>query len=919
MRININLPALGAFTSLNAANKSLSKAIASLSTGLRINSAADDAAGFAMSETMRSQISGLDAALRNSQDGISLLQTAEGALGETNSMLQRMRELAVQASNDTLTSQDRQYLQLEIDELKGQIDRIADTTQFNKKRLLDGSCGAVWSSSDPGVKARIHGGLVSVDEFGQKVNHEGNYRIEVSAEPGQAQVQKSAILKTWKTVVDYGADADPEDVTETVRTTVYDEVVETEERVIETVKTTEEPYIIYINGSEYGNTAPVDNAVNAVNEDEIEAIRDKWMYDSATKTLRIMSNGTFNIVGRTDGSGNSIPTSTRVLVDSGLDDVNVSLTDVNIQYSSGSAMETSGSQVNLYLSGTNTLRSSSGSNGYNEPAGIQCLNVDGCTTKLTISSADGDGENSGSLDVQRAGCGAGIGGSCIFSGSIGSDDGSITGTVGEIVINGGTIKAQGHSDGAGIGSGGCYNAYTNKPNPHVNITINGGDITAISGYNAAGIGSGASGSSRVNTEIVDSITINGGTVNATGDYNAAGIGGGIYCNSGQINISSNATVNVTGWVDTENNNTLSIGRGEFGLIGENDAVIFGDAAPDLRDYIPDKPQIVEQSTIYELQTTEYTRLIPRIEESTRTVRVTPPTSFENETENVTLGSLADELSANGLPAGSYTISTMDEPVTDCLVTLTGSYGFSSDLTKSLTLTAGYGAGLMNLETNANILFEVTGVDRSAGTVTLKATANLMGTDGIVTKHIVRENIILTEENTVALSGLDLMGTGIAFDTEETYPAATLTLASGGAGRFSTGNKFVYNLTASAISDAPKTVEISGTQDSDWELNWGENVTDQPVRYGLDSNAIAGSTLIFSNFYINSEDGTVYEGDIVLTTNSTPIENGADLASFDALRDNPITTTEYLTAEPTTKLSEITGLYNTEGVFMLDQP
>lgn len=194
MRINTNLPALVAFTSLNAVNKSLSKAIASLSTGLRINSAADDAAGFAVSEKMRSQISGLGVAMRNSQDGISMLQTAEGALGETNSMLQRMRELAVQASNGTLTSQDRQYLQLEIDELKSQIDRIANTTQFNKKKLLDGSCGAVWSSSDPGVKARIHGGLVSVDEFGQKVNHEGNYRIEVSAEPGQAQVQKSNIM-----------------------------------------------------------------------------------------------------------------------------------------------------------------------------------------------------------------------------------------------------------------------------------------------------------------------------------------------------------------------------------------------------------------------------------------------------------------------------------------------------------------------------------------------------------------------------------------------------------------------------------------------------------------------------------------------------------------------------------------------------
>ncbi len=102
MRITNNLPALSAFHALNATNKSLQETINTLSTGLRINSAADDAAGFAVSEKMRSQISGLDIALRNSQDGISLLQTAEGALGETNSMLQRMRELCVQASNDTL-------------------------------------------------------------------------------------------------------------------------------------------------------------------------------------------------------------------------------------------------------------------------------------------------------------------------------------------------------------------------------------------------------------------------------------------------------------------------------------------------------------------------------------------------------------------------------------------------------------------------------------------------------------------------------------------------------------------------------------------------------------------------------------------------------------------------------------------------
>ena len=167
MRIANNLSALGAFNALNSTNQSLQKIINSLSSGLRINSASDDAAGFAVSEKMRSQIRGLDTALRNSQDGISLLQTAEGALEQTNSMLQRMRDLSIQASNDSLTSNDRQYIQLEIDQIKDEINRVAGTTQFNQKRILDGSSGALWASSDSGVRAIIHGGLTRTDNFGQ--------------------------------------------------------------------------------------------------------------------------------------------------------------------------------------------------------------------------------------------------------------------------------------------------------------------------------------------------------------------------------------------------------------------------------------------------------------------------------------------------------------------------------------------------------------------------------------------------------------------------------------------------------------------------------------------------------------------------------------------------------------------------------
>ncbi|WP_251460328.1 flagellin [Weizmannia agrestimuris] len=141
MIINHNIAALNTLNRLNAATNAQSKAMQKLSSGLRINSAADDAAGLAISEKMRSQIRGLDQATKNAQDATSLLQTAEGALNETHDILQRMRELAVQSSNDTNTDDDRQNIQSEMSQLEKEIDRIGNTTQFNTKNLLDGSMG----------------------------------------------------------------------------------------------------------------------------------------------------------------------------------------------------------------------------------------------------------------------------------------------------------------------------------------------------------------------------------------------------------------------------------------------------------------------------------------------------------------------------------------------------------------------------------------------------------------------------------------------------------------------------------------------------------------------------------------------------------------------------------------------------------
>lgn len=139
MRINQNISAMNTHSSMVKSDVGISKSLERLSSGLRINRAADDAAGLAISEKMRGQIRGLQQATRNAQDGISLLQTAEGALNETHSILQRMRELAVQASNDTLTNSDRAEIQKEMDQLTKEVDRVADTTEFNTKKLLRGT------------------------------------------------------------------------------------------------------------------------------------------------------------------------------------------------------------------------------------------------------------------------------------------------------------------------------------------------------------------------------------------------------------------------------------------------------------------------------------------------------------------------------------------------------------------------------------------------------------------------------------------------------------------------------------------------------------------------------------------------------------------------------------------------------------
>ncbi len=178
MRINHNVPALNTYRHLNRASNAQQGSMQKLSSGLRINNAADDAAGLTISEKMRAQVRGLDQASANAQDGISLIQTAEGALQETQDILQRMRELAVQSSNDTNTNTDRAEIQKEVNQLTEEITRIGNNTEYNTQKLLDGNYDGktfhIGANKDQNIKVSI------ADMRAQSLDVGYNYEVKNS-------------------------------------------------------------------------------------------------------------------------------------------------------------------------------------------------------------------------------------------------------------------------------------------------------------------------------------------------------------------------------------------------------------------------------------------------------------------------------------------------------------------------------------------------------------------------------------------------------------------------------------------------------------------------------------------------------------------------------------------------------------------
>jgi flagellin len=153
LSVNTNVAAINAYRNLSSTQSALSKSLEKLSSGYRINRAADDAAGLAISEGLRSQVSGLTQAARNAQDGISVVQTAEGALTEVHSILHRMRDLAVQAANDSNSTEARTNIKTEADQLQAELDRIASSTNFNGTQLLDGTKTALTFQVGAGATA----------------------------------------------------------------------------------------------------------------------------------------------------------------------------------------------------------------------------------------------------------------------------------------------------------------------------------------------------------------------------------------------------------------------------------------------------------------------------------------------------------------------------------------------------------------------------------------------------------------------------------------------------------------------------------------------------------------------------------------------------------------------------------------------
>jgi flagellin len=196
MRINHNISSMITQGALTRVNRDLTKSLERLSTGLRINRASDDAAGLSVSEQLRTQVSGMGKAKSNAQDGIALLNIAEGAVNEIEAMLQRMRELAVQSTNDTLTSTERAYTNQEYVHLMSEIDRITDVTQYNTQTLLDGRAGSFGAAGGASCILHIGPNAQSFDRLTISIDGTSSGALSIAGSSVTGQLAAEAAIRS---------------------------------------------------------------------------------------------------------------------------------------------------------------------------------------------------------------------------------------------------------------------------------------------------------------------------------------------------------------------------------------------------------------------------------------------------------------------------------------------------------------------------------------------------------------------------------------------------------------------------------------------------------------------------------------------------------------------------------------------------
>jgi flagellin-like hook-associated protein FlgL len=981
MVVNNNIPALQTYNAVTSTTNSLQKSIQKLSTGLRINSAADDAAGLAISEKMRAQVRGLDRAVANSQDGISMLQTAEGALSETHSILQRMRELSVQAANDTLTQQDRAYIQLEIDELRDEVTRIGNTTQFNKKKLLDGSAAALWSSDKLSTKALINGGLRSIDQFGQKTSAEGNFVIDINATAGKAQVQKSDVF-----------------------TIKHPDVI----------MNTSSSEQLGINGVAVNNLPAGDYQVTLAEKDFALVQDDGLSADQRYLKQRLNMNVT-SLYGINAGDDWGTVAVTNV------DKTNNTLTltfggkalgskpddtkEVALKFDTQtgkviSGQDTLAGEYGIYIDGSiganfdiDKVRAGNYKPS-NDNGADQDLVPEGTAINVRLTGDIQTATPDTFVSFGELASGASI--SATSSSTLNTSLTTTSGVTPAITFNNTAASAS----NAAIAKWIAGNTGYDEVYARIDITTVGNPTNAVVDANEYTISliAKSSTNSSLSEVTLASKVVKGGALTQTGDtYNPTADvtldGGGVL--SGALVFSKDFNLK---FHDTSK--PSEVGQfAEFKLQGvdlnaalkvTNDddggskalAKAFADAGFDFSELTAGGHEISFRAVNRTGTGTDLEfGIVIDGEEDKATMKVTAAGGFALTTTDST------HISGAGTATNPYKIKFSDG--TTSVLTMPGggtgtdaagiakAVAFIAEIPVSsggnqlgnvvtyrasndATLVGRYGTPQeievdgKNAKANASILFEVTDVNDNTKSVTFKTTANILKADGSTTTRVA--NITLTgdyDQNLTSVAGdaMNLLELDIDLNlnAETLLQKANSNKADSGdpdatiSDFFKRGDKLVYNLTQ-AVFDNPNektanktTIQVQGQQNAGWDASWkatdikGEQLKDSSgaplnsvtfnnnaLYYNIDAAEVKGSDVHFKNFYVNEDNGTVYTGDIVLSLAKNFDDKITAGQTGDVLTSF---TAAYVgqVAKGDVKLQDLDKFWNSEGRSLLKDP